>query len=225
MFNQYRLRMHDLEILLDDRPDALAEMGDALGAAGVSIEGGGMFVIAGRSVTHFLFDDGDAAREALESVGITVEAAARRTYNVSTRPVPASSAPSPGGWQTQAPRSRCCTATTTISSWWSSTTRQPVLLCRKPGQKKGAGASAGEVVTRLTWARNARRRRRPPLVRPGGSGSGAMDRAPLDAASSSIRRRVDLASSGSASPIPSTRSPRPAQGVDDVAADQRALAG
>ena len=74
MFNQYRLRMHDLEIHLDDRPDALAEMGDALGAAGVSIEGGGMFVIAGRSVAHFLFDDGDAAREALESVGITVEA-------------------------------------------------------------------------------------------------------------------------------------------------------
>jgi hypothetical protein len=33
--------MKDLTIALDNRPGALAEMGDALGRAGVSIEGGG----------------------------------------------------------------------------------------------------------------------------------------------------------------------------------------
>jgi hypothetical protein len=33
--------MYDLTIELDDRPGALAAMGDALGAAGVSVEGGG----------------------------------------------------------------------------------------------------------------------------------------------------------------------------------------
>ena len=37
--------MKDLEILLDDGPGALAEMGDALGRAGISIEGGGADVL------------------------------------------------------------------------------------------------------------------------------------------------------------------------------------
>ena len=32
--------MKDLSIFLDNRPGALAEMGEALGRAGVSIEGG-----------------------------------------------------------------------------------------------------------------------------------------------------------------------------------------
>ena len=64
--------MNDLTILLDNRPGALAEMGDALGRAGVSIEGGGAFVVDGRGVAHFLFEDGAAARRALENAGITV---------------------------------------------------------------------------------------------------------------------------------------------------------
>jgi hypothetical protein len=59
-------------IALDNRPGALAEMGDALGRAGVSIEGGGAFVVNGRGVAHFLFEDGNAARMALEAAGITV---------------------------------------------------------------------------------------------------------------------------------------------------------
>src|SRR5258705_9001662 len=64
--------MKDLTIALDNRPGALAEMGDALGRAGVSIEGGGAFVVAGKGVAHFLFADGTAARNALEAAGITV---------------------------------------------------------------------------------------------------------------------------------------------------------
>lgn len=67
--------MTDLEIDLDHRPGALAEMGEALGRAGVSIEGGGVFVVGGRGVAHFLFDDGEAARAALEAAGIRVVAA------------------------------------------------------------------------------------------------------------------------------------------------------
>ena len=66
--------MKDLTILLDDRPGALAEMGEALGRAGVSIEGGGAWVVAGEGVAHFLFKDGDAARRALEAAGIRVTA-------------------------------------------------------------------------------------------------------------------------------------------------------
>ncbi len=64
--------MKDLSILLEDRPGALAEMGDALGRAGVSIEGGGAWVVNGEGVAHFLFEDGTAARNALEAAGITV---------------------------------------------------------------------------------------------------------------------------------------------------------
>ena len=64
--------MKDLTIALENRPGALAEMGDALGRAGVSIEGGGAFVAAGQGVAHFLFDDGAAARVALEAAGIIV---------------------------------------------------------------------------------------------------------------------------------------------------------
>ena len=64
--------MRDLTIALENRPGALAEMGDALGRAGVSIEGGGAFVVNGHGVAHFLFEDGVAARMALEAVGIQV---------------------------------------------------------------------------------------------------------------------------------------------------------
>jgi subtilisin family serine protease len=59
--------MQDLMISLDHRPGALAEMGEALGRAGVSIEGGGAWVVGGVGVAHFLFADGDAARKALEA--------------------------------------------------------------------------------------------------------------------------------------------------------------
>jgi hypothetical protein len=62
----------DLAIELEDRPGALAEMGEALGRAGVSVEGGGVFVANGVGVAHFLFTDGRAAREALENAGIRV---------------------------------------------------------------------------------------------------------------------------------------------------------
>jgi hypothetical protein len=64
--------MKDLTIALENRPGALAEMGDALGRAGVSIEGGGAFVVNGKGVAHFLFEDGAAARRALDAAGIQV---------------------------------------------------------------------------------------------------------------------------------------------------------
>jgi hypothetical protein len=64
--------MMDLVIELENRPGALAEMGEALGSAGVSIEGGGVFLIDGRAVAHFLFADGVAARGALTAAGIRV---------------------------------------------------------------------------------------------------------------------------------------------------------
>ena len=64
--------MKDLEIALENRPGALAEMGEALGKAAVSIEGGGAFTVNGEGVAHFLFEDGETARAALEKAGIRV---------------------------------------------------------------------------------------------------------------------------------------------------------
>ncbi|HWN11716.1 MAG TPA: hypothetical protein VNO50_20995 [Pyrinomonadaceae bacterium] len=66
--------MTDLTIRLDNRPGSLAEMGEALGYAGVSVEGGGGFVVGGEGIVHFLFEDGAAARQALEEKGIEVVA-------------------------------------------------------------------------------------------------------------------------------------------------------
>jgi hypothetical protein len=47
-------------------------MGESLGRAGVSIEGGGAFVVDGTGVAHFLFARDSNARTALEAAGIRV---------------------------------------------------------------------------------------------------------------------------------------------------------
>ena len=64
--------MQDLSIELENRPGALAEMGETLGRAGVSVEGGGAWLMDGRGVAHFLVDDGVSARKTLEAAGIRV---------------------------------------------------------------------------------------------------------------------------------------------------------
>jgi hypothetical protein len=68
--------MKDLALTLDDRPGALAAMGAALGRAGVSVEGGGAWVVGGKGIAHFLIADEDeaSARNALEADGITLDA-------------------------------------------------------------------------------------------------------------------------------------------------------
>jgi len=64
--------MKDLTIELENRPGAIADMGEALGKAGVSVEGGGAWVVNNVGAAHFLFLDGEAAKEALEAAGIKV---------------------------------------------------------------------------------------------------------------------------------------------------------
>jgi len=64
----------DLAMELGGRPDALAVMGEALGQAGISVEGGGVFTVDGRPIAHFLVEDGDGARLALAAAGISVTA-------------------------------------------------------------------------------------------------------------------------------------------------------
>ncbi len=62
--------MDDVAIELPGRPGSLARFGEILGAAGVSLEGGGVFTVNGVGYAHFLVEDGEAARTALEQAGL-----------------------------------------------------------------------------------------------------------------------------------------------------------
>jgi hypothetical protein len=66
--------MKDLTIELENRPGTLARMGETLGAAGVSVEGGGAWVVGGTGIAHFLVADGERARQALMAAGLRVTA-------------------------------------------------------------------------------------------------------------------------------------------------------
>jgi len=66
--------MKDVAIPLENRPGALAELGEALGRAGISIEGGGAFASGDAAVAHFLFEDDAPAGDALAAAGFRVMA-------------------------------------------------------------------------------------------------------------------------------------------------------
>jgi len=63
-------RLQDIEVVLDNRPGSLADFGQVLGGAGVSLDGGGVFTHDAIAVAHFQVDDALTAREALEHAGI-----------------------------------------------------------------------------------------------------------------------------------------------------------
>lgn len=64
----------DLTVSLDDKPGALAAMSAALGKAGVNIDGICGVTGAGGGEIHILVNDAAAARAALESAGVEVQA-------------------------------------------------------------------------------------------------------------------------------------------------------
>ena len=64
----------DLTVYLEDRPGTLADLGEALGKAGVNIEGGCGVQDDGRETFNLLFEDAAGARKALEGAGIKVQA-------------------------------------------------------------------------------------------------------------------------------------------------------
>lgn len=73
--------MMDLALKLKNRPGALAEMGEILGKANLSVEGGGGFVFDGNAIAHFLFEDAFAARKVLVENGIEVLAINEVLFN------------------------------------------------------------------------------------------------------------------------------------------------
>lgn len=64
--------MKDLSVELENTPGALARMGELLGAAGISLEGGGVFVHHNIGFVHFLVEDAWKAKEVLSANGINV---------------------------------------------------------------------------------------------------------------------------------------------------------
>jgi hypothetical protein len=59
----------DLTIELEDRPGTLAEVLEALGGAGINVEGGCGFAVGDRGVLHVLLEDASAAREPIQRAG------------------------------------------------------------------------------------------------------------------------------------------------------------
>jgi hypothetical protein len=64
--------MKDLEIVLENRSGALADMGETLAAQGISIEGGGAWVVDSKVVMHFLVEDAATSKRVLEEKGFAV---------------------------------------------------------------------------------------------------------------------------------------------------------
>jgi organic hydroperoxide reductase OsmC/OhrA len=62
----------DMAVRLPHRPGTLAALGEALGAAGISIEGGGGFVGGEACEVHFLVEDGERAAAAVREAGLEV---------------------------------------------------------------------------------------------------------------------------------------------------------
>ncbi len=62
----------DLTVLMENRPGTLADMAEALGKAGVNIDGLAAVTDEGRGFVHVLVEDAAAAQEALNDAGIEV---------------------------------------------------------------------------------------------------------------------------------------------------------
>ena len=62
----------DLTVILEDRPGSLAKVGEALGKAGMNIEGICGMMVEGKGVVHILVSDAVKARRALEANRIQV---------------------------------------------------------------------------------------------------------------------------------------------------------
>jgi hypothetical protein len=64
--------MQDLEIILENKPGALAILGETLGTYKISLEGGGVFHNGEFAIAHFLVKEAGRAKEVLENAGLTV---------------------------------------------------------------------------------------------------------------------------------------------------------
>lgn len=71
--------MFDLHVVVPDAPGSLALIGETLAARRISVEGGGIWAVNGVAHGHYLFRDGEAARQALQAAGVDVAEVRRVT--------------------------------------------------------------------------------------------------------------------------------------------------
>lgn len=64
----------DLTVVLEDRPGTLADLGEALGVAGINIQAMTGSQFEGKGAIHVLVENPAAARRALEEAGLDVRA-------------------------------------------------------------------------------------------------------------------------------------------------------
>ena len=77
----------DLTVSLVDKPGSLAELGEALGGAGINIIGLCGVTVGGKGEIHILVEDAAKARKELQSKGIEI-GAERDVLVVDVQPVP-----------------------------------------------------------------------------------------------------------------------------------------
>lgn len=63
---------HDITVIIDDLPGALAQVGETLGNAGVNIDGYCSFLSGAKSYLHVLVEDVENARRVLGENGIEI---------------------------------------------------------------------------------------------------------------------------------------------------------
>ncbi len=66
--------MKDLTVILVNRPGTIADAFEALGEAGVNVEGACGFPAGDEGILHILVEDAGAARKAVEAAGLAVRA-------------------------------------------------------------------------------------------------------------------------------------------------------
>jgi len=64
----------DLTVVLQNTPGTFADMGEALGNAGINIDGVCGFPAGGEGIVHLLVEDATGARSSLEAAGLEVRA-------------------------------------------------------------------------------------------------------------------------------------------------------
>jgi hypothetical protein len=88
----------DFTITVDDRPGGLASIGEALGNAGVNIEGVSGLGFEGRGIIHICVMDAATARQALDAAGLKIEGEADA---ILTESVPGAEQPGTLGMMTR----------------------------------------------------------------------------------------------------------------------------
>jgi hypothetical protein len=65
--------LKDLTVVAPDRPGTLAELAEAIGRAGINIEGVSGYSCGGNGVIHLLVEDHRGARKIVESLGLQIQ--------------------------------------------------------------------------------------------------------------------------------------------------------